>query len=188
MSKLILIKHATPLKDVTKPSHLWHLAERGREDARVLAERLRDRGIDLVITSTEPKAEETGKIVAEVLGIPCQSSDNLHEHDRSNVPVMPTREFISMIALFFNEPHRLVLGKETADAARERFDRAVETVMRAHGESKNVAIVTHGTVMALFLTDRVREDPFELWRRLQLPSYAAIDWPSGKVDEVVERL
>src|SRR5690349_8318078 len=105
---------------------------------------------------------------------------------------MPTREFISMIALFFSEPSRLVLGKETANAARDRFGRAVEQVMRGHAESsnvaKNIAVVTHGTVMALFLADRVHKNAFDLWRLLQLPSYATIDWPSGKVGEVVERL
>jgi len=188
MSKLILIKHATPLKDVTRPSHEWKLSERGRDDARVLADRLRQHHIDIVITSNEPKAEETGRIVAEVLGVPCEPADDLHEHDRSNVPVMPTREFISMIALFFNEPDRLVLGKERANAARDRFERAVKDVMRSRGESAGVAIVTHGTVMALFLAERASEAPFDLWRRLQLPSYVVMDWPAGTIESIVDRL
>jgi len=187
MSKLILIKHATPLKDVTKASHLWRLSDRGREDAKRLGERLRDGAVDVVITSTEPKAEETGRIVAEVLGVACESANGLHEHDRSNVPVMQTREFISMVALFFSEPRRLVLGKETAEAARQRFDRALDDVMQSH-DGKNVAIVTHGTVMALFLQEYTDEDPFRLWRRLQLPSYVVLDWPDGAVDEIVESI
>jgi broad specificity phosphatase PhoE len=187
MSKLILIKHATPLKDVTRPSHEWRLSDRGREDARTLADRLREQRIDVVVTSTEPKARETGEIVAKTLEVPCETADRLHEHDRSNVPVIPTREFISMMALFFKEPQRLVLGKETADTARDRFDRAVDAVMRAH-EVKNVAIVTHGTVIALFLAEHVDEDPFDLWRRLQLPSFVTLDWPDQRVQEIVERL
>lgn len=187
MSKLILIKHATPLKDVTKPSHEWRLSDRGREDTRILAERLRAQQIDIVITSTEPKAQETGKIIGEVLGVPCETAEGLHEHDRSNVAVMPTREFISMVALLFKEPRRLVLGKETADAARDRFACAVDDVMRA-GESRNVAIVTHGTVMALFLADHVDDDPFDLWRRLQLPSFVTMEWPDKRVREIVERI
>jgi broad specificity phosphatase PhoE len=188
MPKLILIKHASPLKDATKPSHLWKLSERGREDAQVLADRLREHGVAIIITSTEPKAQETGQIIAAALAVPCETADNLHEHDRSNVPVMPTREFISMIALFFSEPQRLVLGKETAQATSKRFDEAIRQVMAERGESKAVAIVTHGTVMALFLADRASEDPFDLWRRLQLPSYVVIDWPSGEIEQIVERI
>jgi broad specificity phosphatase PhoE len=92
-----------------------------------------------------------------------------------------------MVALFFKEPRHLVLGKETADAARERFARAVDDAMAARG-SKNVAIVTHGTVMALFLAEHLDDDPFDLWRRLQLPSYVTLDWPNCEVKDVVERL
>ena len=185
MPQLILIKHATPLKDANRPSHEWKLSDAGREQAAALAERLRDRAVDVVVTSTEPKAIETGEIIAKALGVPIESAEGLEEHDRSNVPLMQTREFISTVAMFFKEPNRLVLGRETARDAKERFEDALDEVMRRH-ESKNVAVVSHGTVLSLFVAPLAKEDPFQLWRRMGLPSYVVVEWTEApRVVDVV---
>lgn len=189
MSKLILIKHAAPVKDPDRPSHEWELSEDGRAQAIRLARQLQESQIpiDLVCTSDEPKAEETGQIIAAEFDRPMRVVKELAEHDRSNVPVMPTREFISSVALFFKEPNRLVLGRETARDAKARITRAIELIM-SENAGKNVAIVSHGTVISLFAADIAREDPFQLWRRMGLPSYVAIDWDTRAVLRVVDRL
>ena len=189
MANLILIKHATPVKDPERPSHEWELSEAGREQAIKLAKGLEASGLsfDLVCTSNEPKAEETGQIIAAELDRPMQVVADLHEHDRSNVPVMPTREFISSVALFFREKDRLVLGRETARDAKARIARAIETLMREH-DGKDIAIVTHGTVLSLFAADFLNEDPFQLWRRMGLPSYIAMDWEKREMIRVVDRI
>ena len=54
----------------------------------------------------------------------------LAEHDRSNVPVMETREFISSVALFFREPDRLVLAGAVADREVAGVASAVERAIR----------------------------------------------------------
>jgi broad specificity phosphatase PhoE len=188
MPELILIKHAAPLKDTTKTSSLWRLSDAGRERAAVLAERLRERRLDRVITSTEPKAQETGQVIADVSNIPIESADGLHEHDRSNVPVLPTREFISTVALFFKQPEKLVLGKETARQAGDRFEAALRSVLTSHPDER-LAIVTHGTVLALFVARRDRDvDAFQLWRRMGLPSYLVVDRTDMRVREEVAQV
>jgi broad specificity phosphatase PhoE len=163
------------------------LSDAGREQANALAEQLRDRAIELLVTSTEPKAEETGRIVAEKLGVAVEAADGLQEHDRRNVPFMPTREFISTVALFFTQPNRLVLGRETARDAKHRFESAVRRVMESN-PAKNVAIVTHGTVLSLLVAEYANQDAFQLWRRMGLPSYVVMDWPALSVVEIVEKL
>src|SRR5262245_50549313 len=183
MSKLILIKHASPLKDPTKPARQWKLSDEGRAAAERLAERLRQLKIDIIVSSEEPKAQETAGIIAEALGKRVETASDLHEHDRDNVPVMPTREFISSIAQFFKERTRLVLGRETAQQAMSRFKRAVDSVVESQPD-QNVAVVTHGTVLALFAAEYLGEDPFQLWRRLGLPSYIVLD--DRTVVEVVD--
>jgi broad specificity phosphatase PhoE len=187
MSRLYLIKHAKPLIDEHRPSHEWVLSDPGREQAARLARIVRDRGINSVVTSTEPKASETGRILAEALGCPVSDAPDLHEHDRRNVPVMPTRQFISTMALFFTRPEELVLGRETAHAAAQRFEGAVDRVMSSH-EGESVAIVTHGTVIALYVAALTGEPPFQLWRRMGLPSFAVIDWVGRTVERVVDRV
>lgn len=187
MPKLILIKHASPLKDENRPSHEWRLSDAGREAARKLADRVRPHYPARVITSHEPKAIETGAIIAETLGIPSEQASGLQEHGRSNVPMMRTREFISAVAQFFAEPDRLVLGDETADAAKARFSAAITDVTRRYSDD-DLAIVTHGTVLALHAADYVDEPPFQLWRNLGLPSMLVFDQPSMRLIDRVDRV
>ncbi|MBC8106522.1 MAG: histidine phosphatase family protein [Anaerolineae bacterium] len=189
MANLILIKHATPVKDPERPSHEWELSDIGRAQAIALGKNLEAAGLafDIVFTSNEPKATETGQIIAAESDRPMKVVDDLHEHDRSNVPVMPTREFISSVAQFFREQDRLVLGRETARDAKVRIARAIEKLIRDNVD-KNIAVVTHGTVLSLFASDFLDEDPFQLWRRMGLPSYIAMDWEKRDVIRVVDRI
>ena len=187
MAKLILIKHAPPQIEPGVPPHEWKLSAAGREKASALAERLRPHRPSIVFTSDEPKAVETAEIVAKALGVLHEVVPGLHEHDRSNVPQMPTREFISSVALFFKKPTELVLGLETAEQARRRITVAMDRIL-ADNETRDVAVVTHGTVLALYLAPLLDGDPFDLWRRLGLPSYVVLDGERMEAVETVERV
>ena len=185
MPRLILIKHAKPQAEADVPPHEWGLSEEGRAACAALADRIAPHGIARIVTSEEPKALETGELVAERLAVPVSTAPGLHEHDRSNVPMLATRDFIAAMALFFKEPRRLVLGKETAEQAAERFERAVAAVVQGHPD-ENLAIVTHGTVLALFAAARGGADPFLLWRRMGLPSLVVFELPEYRLVEMVE--
>lgn len=184
---MILIKHARPQVEADVPSEQWTLSEAGRIASETLAERLKPMGVGRVYCSSEPKAEETARIVAEKLGVSAEVVEGLHEHDRSNVPLMRTGEFISAVAQFFREPDLLVLGKETAQEAGERFTQAIDGVMKG-ADSSTIAVVTHGTVIALFAKSRLGMDPFTLWRAMQLPSYLVVDWDQMTLIERVDSL
>ncbi len=187
MPKLILIKHAAPLVDPAKSSDLWKLSEAGREQATRLAEVLRASDIKAMVSSEEPKAKETAEIIGAALGITVETARELREHDRRNVPHMRSRDFISMVELFFRKPDERVLGSESAKQALERFEKAVEEVLASHDEG-NVAIVAHGTVIALYLASHSGRSGFELWRAMGLPSYAIVELPERALKQVVERI
>jgi broad specificity phosphatase PhoE len=110
----------------------------------------------------------------------------LEEHDRRDVPHMESREFISMVALLFSQPERLVLGNETADEAYARFGEAIDGIIER--EAGDVAVVTHGTVISLFAQRRAKVEPFGLWRRMGLPSFIVFEVPGWRVAEVCERV
>ena len=187
MSKLILIKHAAPQVEPDVPSHDWNLSDQGRAAAAVLAERLRPHAPEVIVTSDEPKAIETGDIVGQMLGLTSSVADDVHEHDRSNVPLMRTPDFISAMALFFKRPGELVLGRETAAEARFRVNGALRKLVDAHA-GKNVAVVTHGTVIALVAARHAGTDEFQLWRRMALPSFVVLTPPEMTLVELVERV
>jgi broad specificity phosphatase PhoE len=187
MRKLILVKHARPQVVEAIPSRDWRLSDEGRAACGPLVEVLRPLDPAVIITSDEPKAQETGQILAEALGKPLKTGNNVHEHDRSNVPMMPSREFLSLLALFFKQRDRLVLGMETADECAERFQNAIDSIVTGHQEG-NIAVVTHGTVLALFAADHGAGDAFLLYRKMGLPSLMSFSIPDYCVGETIERI
>ena len=185
MRKLILIKHASPQVQPDLPPERWPLSEQGKAKCETLAARVRELAPVVVVSSEELKAAETGEIVARHLGVPHRTAPDLHEHDRSNVPHLQSREFISLIELFFRRPGELVLGKETAVAALSRFRSALDEVLMEHPEG-NLAVVSHGTVIALLLESLGARKGFEVWRAMKLPSYAVLRAQDLGVESVVE--
>jgi broad specificity phosphatase PhoE len=186
MRHLILIKHARPQVDPSISSEEWTLGDEGRAGAARLVERLRGYDFARLFCSSEPKAAQTAAVIGHGLGRPVEQANDLFEHDRRDVPHMETREFISLVALLFKEPGRLVLGNETADEAYERFADAVDGLIER--ERGDVAVVTHGTVISLFAQRRANEEPFALWRRMGLPSFIVLEIPSWRAVEVCDRV
>jgi broad specificity phosphatase PhoE len=184
MRKLILIKHAPPEVVPGVAPEKWALSERGRQLCTPLAEAVRQHGPVVVISSIEPKASDTGQLVASSLGVPFETAPGLHEHDRSNVPHMPSREFISQMELFFRRPGELVLGRETADGAEARFREAVGRVLAGH-PAGNVVVVSHGTVIALLVAKAAGQTAFRLWRELGLPSFVVLRLPDLDLEQTV---
>ena len=65
---LVLAKHAMPVVEPHVPPSRCRLSEAGRYQSVALAERLEASRLVLVVTSEEPKAPATGKIVAPRAG------------------------------------------------------------------------------------------------------------------------
>src|SRR3954452_15313523 len=66
------------------PENGVSLSERGWEQARGLGERLRDEGIEKIIASPYGRAQETAQAIGEVLGIPLETDEDLHEVRQSD--------------------------------------------------------------------------------------------------------
>jgi broad specificity phosphatase PhoE len=187
MRQLILVKHSLPEIVPEVSAAQWRLSEAGRRRCAPLAERLAHYCPAVIVASAEPKAHETAQIVAECLGLPCATAEGLHEHDRSNVAWSIADEFEASIEQFFARPAALVLGRETADQARKRFTRAVNGVLETY-PAGNLAIVAHGTVIALFVATYTGLDPYLFWRRLGLPSFVVLALPDLEIVETVEQV
>lgn len=187
MRKLILIKHASPLVIPGTPTEQWELSDKGRESCVPLAEALRAHEPAMIVSSEEPKARETARIVAERLGVEHEAAPNLHEHDRTNVPHMRSGEFISHMELLFRRPDERVLGRESADEALDRFSDAIDDVLEKHATG-NIAVASHGTVIALFVAEHTNQNAFELWRKMGLPSFVVFQLPDLDLESMVNRI
>lgn len=175
---LILVKHSVPEIVESAPAQEWKLSELGRARAERLAERLRLYQPEVIVSSKESKARETAEIIARLHKIEFDVADDLHEHDRSNVPYLAHDEFQASIYEFFQKPEEIVFGKETADQAHARFYRSVHSLLKAHTD-KTIVIVSHGTVISLFVSRLTGSSDFEIWNMLGLPSFIAMDLHSS---------
>lgn len=173
---LILVKHSLPQIDPDSVPSRWTLAEEGRRRAGMLAAVLASYSARTIVSSPEPKAHETARIIAAADDLPVAVIDELHEHERDDEPFLPRREFEDRIARFFAQPDRLVFGRETAPEALLRFTRAVSSIIEAHPDG-SIAIVSHGTVITLFVSACTGVEPFRFWQRLGLPSFVVLALP-----------
>jgi broad specificity phosphatase PhoE len=183
MPKLILIRHSQPQIEPGVPAHQWKLSESGRVRCRPLAERLADHDPTVIVSSVELKAVETARGVAELLGCSLETALGLHEHERHGLGLLGAEQFEVAVAGLFARPGERVMGEESADQAHQRFARAVDGVIRQHA-GRNVAVVTHGTVMTLFVTRAAGLEPFPFWRQLGLPAFVVLSLPALELLEV----
>lgn len=176
MHRLILVKHSLPEISSERPRREWPLSDEGRSRCLRLAERLRAYGPARIWTSPEPKAHGTATAVAAALGAAegsVQVIDALREHDDRGVPFLGETSFRAAVAEFFARPAEAVFGPETADEAYRRFAAAVDGLPAPTDGSASV-IVAHGRVISLFVARRAHLDPFDVWGRLGLPSFAVL--------------
>ena len=182
--RILLVKHAESLLTPEVTAERWRLSDAGRAACGPLAERLRAFAPTLLVSSSEPKAMETAQLVAHALAIPSETGLDLHEHDRSNVRLVPRGAFEQYMAEFFAQPHDLIYGRETADEVHTRFRGAVERACREHPDQRP-AIVTHGTVIALLVARANKLDALSFWKRLTMPAIVVVRLPLFALDEVI---
>jgi broad specificity phosphatase PhoE len=184
---LILVRHSQSRQDPTRPASQWGLTNEGRRRCEALAARLAGYAPDLIVTSAERKAAETGALLAMRLGIAHEIAAGLHEHARERVGWLAREAFEQSIAALFERPDDLVLGEETANQAGTRFSAAVRSVLGRHPH-QTVAIVAHGTVITLFIAAHAHIAPVPFWKRLSMPAFAVLSLPDLKLLEVVEHI
>lgn len=183
MARLILVKHAMPAIDEARPSKNWPISQEGRAAAAKLATRLEPFRPAFVVASTEPKAADTGRIIAERLGADVAFDADLVETRRETVGWGTRAEVEAGIAGLFRRPSEVVYGEESADAAHARFAGAVER-RRVADPAASLVVVAHGTVISLWVSRRLGIDPMPLWRSLPLPG-AVVMAEDGESFEII---
>jgi broad specificity phosphatase PhoE len=183
---LILVKHSLPKIEPEKPASQWCLSGEGRRRCHTLAEMLAAYQPGRIVSSLEPKAVETARLVADRLGLEAESAAGLHEHERRTTPFTDHQAFEDSVARFFAHPDKLVFGEESSVDALARFSAAVGSLL-AQQAGGNLALVAHGTVITLFVAQTNSIEPFAFWKRLGLPSFVVLSAADLALLDVVER-
>lgn len=105
--------------------------------------------------------------------------------DRTGVEFLDREQFESRVHEFFRHPDELVMGRETAHQARDRFSNAL-TSITAEYPDQTIAVVAHGTVITLFVEKRTGLEPYQFWKKLDLPSFVVFSLPGYKLVTTIE--
>jgi broad specificity phosphatase PhoE len=181
--RLILVRHARTVPDPALPAEEWVLADEAAVECSLLARRLRRLRPDRVVTSTHGKAIATGRLLADALGLPCETGSGLEEHDRAGVAfVTDEGEWLAALEQVFARPDEVVLGTESAHEACDRFEAAVRH-QAALRPGENLILATHATVMALLLARHNGFEAFEFWRTIRMPDAIVVSLPDFRLLE-----
>jgi broad specificity phosphatase PhoE len=180
-ARIVLVKHAQPVLDAAVPPRDWQLGAEGEEQAARLARRLEEFAPFALASSREPKALKTAEIVGRAFSLPVDAIDGLEEFDRPALPLMSPAERERINAQIFESPLQRVLGNESAAEALARFSQGVTTALGRAADSRTVVLITHGTVMSLFVAAHNDVDARELWKRLQCASFVVLALPGFRL-------
>jgi broad specificity phosphatase PhoE len=165
---LLLVRHAEPEVDPTRPSSTWPLSSGGMQAAAALAgEIIRHSSPSVLLVSPELKAAQTAAPLARALGLPVTIEADVREHEAPGY--LPRDEFRNAVHDLFARPAEAVFG-ESANAAAQRLARAVT---RAGAES--VMVVSHGRVMSAYLAHLTGVSGWQIWRDLTMPDLLRLD-------------
>jgi len=173
---LVLVRHARPLlrsgqqasRWLIDPTALPEVAALGRGLLGVLPG-LAERQGTAVVSSHDPKAVATARELARVWGASSLQASGLEEHHRGPLPIVDDLTWRATVSRLFSNPETLVFGDETAREAEQRFAAGVAGVLAGATGGGPTAIVSHGTVITLYLAAANGWDSVELWQSLQLP-------------------
>jgi 2,3-bisphosphoglycerate-dependent phosphoglycerate mutase len=165
---LLLVRHSVPEIEPTRPAEEWRLSEEGRARCGPLGAEVGAFAPQHLLSSPEPKALETAELIAPALGLEVTVERDLREHERRSLPFLPRTEFVRRMRELFAKPDEVVVGEESAEAARARFAAVVDSIGRP------AVVVTHGTVIALYAAGSDPDGGFGFWRTLSLPDVVKV--------------
>ena len=165
--ELLLIRHgeATPILEEIAEGADPQLTERGRDQARRLADWYRHDGVSAIVSSPLRRAVETAEPLAERCAIPVDLIEGLAEYDRAALTYVPPHlvdrddpAYRLMIEEGTYEPGP---GGEDPEVFRGRAVETIEGIVQRFPGGK-VAVVCHGGVINVYIAHLLRI-PRMLW-------------------------
>ena len=177
MRRLVLVRHAQVRLDPELPPRSWELTAEGRAAAERLARLPVFAGVEAVVTSPEPKARVTAEPIAKAAGVELRVEQELREAERGPAPVDNRARFIAQVDAWLGGAP--VPGWEARDDAAARIVACVARLLEEL--TGDIALVSHGTVLSLYLAWLRGEDRVALaeWEAIPLPAVAVVD-PSAR--------
>lgn len=132
-----------------------HLTEEGKQQSAQLAKDLADKGIDKLYVSPRIRAQETGAIVGEKLGLKPEVFEDFRERNGYGVLTGLTKaeakEKYPELVELVKDPHHAVTGAEEYAPFQQRITDAL--AQAANDPHETIAVITHGGPTRLIYRD-----------------------------------
>jgi broad specificity phosphatase PhoE len=161
VTRLILVRHAEPLKSGDTPGVEWPLTEKGRNDARVLGEELAGRSSGAIVwTSPERRARETAE-----LAFPLAVVDVRDQLSEVKKPWYASADEVTNATSKY-------LKREVLEGWERREDvtSRIAQLKSDFGAAESRVLVSHGVFLTSWLDQEIGlADPFLFWSDLRMP-------------------
>jgi len=160
--ELIIVRHALPESDKRDDGPADPpLSPLGLRQAEATANLLATEGVDHVVTSTMQRAIQTGRPLADRLGLTPERLEGLKESDHRRSSYTPVEEMDAdheVIREFLDDP--LSMFADGYEAFRDRVTVALDAVV-AGNRGRTVAVFCHAMVVGVYLQTLLGlNDPF----------------------------
>ncbi len=161
------------------------LTLKGKMDAEVITEILKDEGITHIISSPYARAVLTLEGLAAELGVDIQTIEDLRErHFSGNGESISNEDLMRIVKKSFDEPHYALPGGESGAACQSRSVEALRNILIQY-KGKKIAVGTHGYVMASMMNYFDSQYAFEFLIRTRKPDIYRMIFHDLELEEVI---
>ncbi len=173
---LILIRHSKSLINPNIPIPTWGLSDEGVALAKKLGEIEQIKSLDVIYSSLQPKALETAILATKNIGIPIKTDDRLTESTSFTNKFVSPEQPQKNVEQYYSDRDLSINNGETFKEALERFNNAINDIVKVETDKKNIGIVSHGNILASFSSQYNNKDPYELVENMKQPDVAVFAW------------
>jgi broad specificity phosphatase PhoE len=181
--KIYLIRHGETTGDVEDRyggDYDDHLTSKGKDQAKKLAEKIKDFGIERIFTSPRIRAKETSEILKDKLGVEVQLLEDIRERNHYGVLTgmvkSEAKRKYPKLAKMVDDYRNTVEGGEDYESFQKRVKKTLEQVYKS--ELNTVAIVTHGGPVRMIFREILGYE--KIW--VDDCAYAVLEYKGGKLD------
>ncbi|MES5943309.1 MULTISPECIES: histidine phosphatase family protein [unclassified Bacillus cereus group] len=163
MTTIYFVRHAH--STYTKEERERPLSEKGHCDAENVTRLLKDKHIDVVISSPYKRAMQTVQGIANTYNLSIQLEEDLRERLLSKEPV---QDFNDALQKVWEDWTFAYEGGESNDVAQRRAVICMQSILKKY-KGKNIVIGTHGNIMVLLMNYFDSKYDFQFWKTLHMP-------------------
>lgn len=163
MTTIYFVRHAH--STYTKEERERPLSEKGQLDAENVTHLLKDRHIDVVISSPYKRAIQTVQGIANTYDVSIQIEEDLRERLLSSESVTDFNDAVQKVWEDWDFAHE---GGESNDVAKRRAVICMQNILKKY-KDKNIVIGTHGNIMVLLMNYFDSKYDFRFWKTIRMP-------------------